>query len=83
MRESIPVMEPKSAASPVLFVLSGARCAAAVFAIASSISLRCVSAVLVICSSFLSPRPLTLSCFLACFHSRRLMTGNPSERGPQ
>jgi hypothetical protein len=64
MRESMPVIELKSASSP-FFVLTGARRAAAVLAMALSISWRCASAVLVICSSFRSLRPFPPSAFFA------------------
>ena len=45
--------------SPAFFAFCGFRRAAAVSAIASSINLRCASAVLAICSSFLSSLPFT------------------------
>jgi len=71
----MPVIEPEFTSSPSIFSLSGARCQAAVLAIASSISRRWASAVLVICSSLRSLRPFPASFFLACFHSRKLMAG--------
>jgi hypothetical protein len=65
MRESMPVIELKSCSSPMFFVLVGARRAAAVLAMAWSISWRCANAVLVICASFRSLRPVPPSAFFA------------------
>ena len=66
-------MEPKSATSPSIFcrVRRSSRGRRS-WAIASSTSWRCASAVLVICSSIPLPCPLRAERFAcACFHSRR------------
>ena len=71
----MPVIEPISDSSPLFFSRSGVRSQAAVLVMASSINWRCASAVLVICSSLRSLRPVAPRFFLAFLHSRKLMEG--------